>query len=1155
MKTDSDSLSSARRTCLGVLISLLVLDAFAAGAEPAAKDRRAAKVKRAPVSVDESAEKSKADRKDPRLALVDLEAMRLAVQDLMQSFPDRYPQGAEYLKRLEEFEKRWPQIQAGTAVRAGAAQGELDKVLALQREALLANPLLDFEQLLVVRRAVKADEPPARKNKAKGNPDQVSVAEAKKARKPSESKQLGLPQNWQGNCALPKTGYDNDISVLSPLGPEGTLTPVFRPRDTCFVGDVRLHFDAGRVLFSMSSRSGPWQVYEAGLDGKGLRQVTPSDPLEADNYDACYLPDGRVIYTSTANMQGVPCVGGSSHVANLALLDPDTGQARMLAFEQDHDWCPTLMPNGRVMYSRWEYTDTPHYFTRLLFHANPDGTGQMEYYGSNSYWPNSLFYCKPIPGHPTQFVGIVSGHHGVPRMGELVLFDTALGRREADGVVQRIPGRGKKVEPVIADGLVNGSWPKFLHPWPLSDKYFLVSCKPSANALWGIYLAGVFDNLVLIKELPETVLFEPIPVRATPRPPVIPDKIDPRRDDATVYMIDVYRGPGLAGIPRGAVKQLRVFSYSYCYQGVGGHDKVGVESSWDVKRILGTVPVEADGSALFRVPANTPLAIQPLDGRGQALQLMRSWFTAMPGEVLSCVGCHESQNTPPANVNTIAASKAPTAIQPWYGPPRGFGFLQEVQPVLDQHCVACHDGQPRPDGITPANFADTRPQPVLGPKRPLQFPQSYLALHPFVVRPGPESDYHVLSPMDFHASASPLVQQLRKGHHNVQLDEQAWDRLVTWIDLNAPCYGSWREAYGGQESAEAQIDQQCESRTKNALLLASLELDPLMEKLAAPPKAGPPIVPHAEPPGKTVAPKVPGWPFSAADAQRRQDATGTETRRVVDLGGHVSLRMVLIPAGQFVMGDANGLPDEQPLSSVRIGQPFWMGVCEISNQQYARSDLRHDSGFIDQQGKDHNTPGYPANQPEQPVIRVSWQEAMEFCRWLSQRTGEPFTLPTEAEWEWACRAGTATPLWFGPVASDFAPFANLGDRMLMNFAVRGVNPKPITELTYLSFLPRVDQVVDGHMIAGPVGAYQPNPWGLVDMHGNVAEWTRTAYRPYPYDVRDGRDDPSASGTKAVRGGSWRDLPERARSAFRLSYEPYQRVFTVGFRVICPVAGN
>ena len=169
MKTDSDFFCTAGRTCLGVLISLLILETFAAGAEPTTKERRAAKDKRARVAADESPEKPKPARPDPRLALVDLEAMRLAIQDLMQSFPDRYPQGAEYLKRLDEFEKRWPQIQAGAAVRDGAAQGELDKLLAFQREALLANPLLDFERLLVVRRAVKAEEPPPAKKKGGGN--------------------------------------------------------------------------------------------------------------------------------------------------------------------------------------------------------------------------------------------------------------------------------------------------------------------------------------------------------------------------------------------------------------------------------------------------------------------------------------------------------------------------------------------------------------------------------------------------------------------------------------------------------------------------------------------------------------------------------------------------------------------------------------------------------------------------------------------------------------------------------------------------------------------------------------------------------------------------------------------------------------------------
>ena len=350
---------------------------------------------------------------------------------------------------------------------------------------------------------------------------------AKPKKKASPYRAMGLPQNWQGNCALPKTGFDNEIMTLSPLRPDGSLATLFQPDGGAFVGDVDLHFDASRMLFSMSAAKGPWQVYELDADGTGLRCVTPGSEPDVDNYDACYLPDGRIIFSSSANLQGVPCVGGSIHVANLALLDPATGKARMLTFEQDHDWCPTVMNNGRILYSRWEYTDSPHYFTRLMFHMNPDGTGQMEYYGSNSYWPNGMFYARPIPGHPTKIVGVVSGHHGVPRMGELVVIDPARGRREADGAVQRIPGRGQPVQPVIADGLVNASWPKFLHPYPLSEKYFLVSCQPHQDAPWGIYLADVFDNLVLIKELPGNALFEPLPLRPTSTPPVVPDRVDP----------------------------------------------------------------------------------------------------------------------------------------------------------------------------------------------------------------------------------------------------------------------------------------------------------------------------------------------------------------------------------------------------------------------------------------------------------------------------------------------------------------------------------------------------------------------------------------------------------------------------------------------------
>jgi len=258
-----------------------------------------------------------------------------------------------------------------------------------------------------------------------------------------------------------------------------------------------------------------------------------------------------------------------------------------------------------------------------------------------------------------------------------------------------------------------------------------------------------------------------------------------------------------------------------------------------------------------------------------------------------------------------------------------------------------------------------------------------------------------------------------------------------------------------------------------------------------------------------------------------------------------------VPAGEFVLGDPTGEADELPRAKVAIDRPFWIGRTEVTNRQYRRFDPRHDSRYLDQQWKDHTTPGYPANEPNQPVIRVSWDEATAFCRWLAERSGQAVALPTEAEWEYAARAGTDTPLPWGTPDADFSPWANVADASIQLLAVRGVNPKPLKNAPpTMDFVPREARFNDAQRIVCDVGTYRPNAWGLLDMHGNVAEWTRSAYRPYPYRD-DGRNAPTAAGDRVVRGGSWRDRPKRCRSAFRLNYPKWQKVFNVGFRVVVP----
>jgi len=1001
------------------------------------------------------------------------ESLRLAIEDLTKTFGAKYPKGDEYLKRLAK-------IDAGD-------QTALD---TLASEALLANPLLDFEKLIVRRTA-----------------------------------DLGLPTNWQSNSSLRKGRYDNQIATLSPVRPSGKLTTLHSPKaEGDFVGDIDLHFDAGKMLFSRSQPAG-WDICEINADGSGLRKLPLISAKGVHNYDACYLPDENIIFTSTAPMIGVPCVGGSSHVTNLYRLETKTGAIRRLTFDQDHDWYPAMMNSGRVMYLRWEYSDISHAYSRILFSMNPDGTDQVAYYGSNSYWPNAMFYARQIPGSPSKFVAIVSGHHGLRRMGEMVLFDASKGRFEADGVVQRLGDRrGGKVEPVILDNVAGKASPLYLHPFPLSDKYFLAAAQPSRNSLWAIYLVDVFDNVTLVKNDPTHHLAEPLPLAKTPRPAVIPSRVDLKRKDAVIQITDLYSGGGLAGVPRGTIKKLRIFTYNFAYHGMGGQgNRVGTDGPWDVKRIVGTVPVEPDGSAMFRVPANTPLSLQPLDSDGKAVQRMRSWLTAMPGETLACVGCHEKPGTVPSVARPAALKRKPSEITPWYGPTRGFSFDREVQaPVLDKYCIGCHNGKPRKDKLTPPDLTlkpkETRGFKImLGRNRKCNFTPSYWTLRAFV-RSTNEADVHMLVPYEFSADSSKLIRMLRKGHHNVKLPPEAWDRLITWIDLSAPYYGTWTENVGA-----AKVDRYRTIRNDLLKLYANIDENPEeILTLTSTPTA--PIIPPQEKPRLDKAPKIDRWPFDAAEAKKRQTASGAKTTRTIELAEGVKLVMKLIPVGQFVMGHPAGHRDEGPPRAVKISQPFWMGSLEVTNAQYALFDPSHDSRIEAYPGNNFSVKvrGELVNAPDQPVCRISQTRAIAFCKWLSEKTGKEFALPTEAQWEYACRAGTDTPMNFGQIDSDHSTQANLADATCAK--------------VWHWVHPGGSEFNDKTFASARAGAYAPNAWGLHDMHGNVAEWTASQY--------------GSDGKMVIRGGSWNDRPKNATSSIRQALRPHELAYDTGFRVIC-----
>lgn len=1051
------------------------------------------------------------------LSWLNIEAVRLAFAD-MKKLKDF--DAAKYQPMMDELEqlvkKGFSNIYSGD----DAALAQAEKAVSLKRSILLANPFLDGDKVVASRFKLGVN--------------------AHKAMAP----QLGTQaNNWSNQESANRSGFDAEIVELSNLRGDVKVRTVYKPDNSSSVADLKLHWDGDRVMFTKTQADKRWNVYEVKLDGTGCKPLVECSEPDLEFYDGTYLPDGRVIAVSNVGYQGVPCVSGDDPVGNMMIYNPKDKSLRRLTFDQDANWNPVIAHNGKVMYTRWEYTDLTHYYTRIVMTMNPDGTEQKALFGSGSMFPNSTFDIQPLPGHSSAFVGIISGHHGIARSGRLVLFDPTKARKGAAGMLQEIPYRNRPIVEEIKDELVNGVWPQFIKPTPLSDKYFLVAAKLNPQDLWGIYLVDVFDNVTCLQKVEGEGYISPIVVRKSKTPPLIPDRVKLNQKEATVFIQDIYEGEGLKGVPRGKVKALRLHAYEYAYlKTTSDHNWQGIQSGWDIKRLLGTVPVEEDGSAIFKIPANTPISIQPIGEDGAAIQWMRSWLTGQPGEVVSCVGCHEDQNQIAIPKRVIASKKAPVSITPPEGGVRSFTYDLEIQPILDRACIACHNGEGKAFDLR----AGAKDERGYGP--------SYLNLHPYVHRQGGEGDMAVLYPYEYHPNTSELVRLLKKGHHNVKLTDKEWKTLYNWIDYNAPDKGYFNAnviskdviPYQGYDQIArrieltnkyangAGVDWKKEIADYASYLKGKGEIKPEM--------------PATEAPVKEKNLKVKNWPFDV-EAIKGMLAKETETRKEVELAPGVKMTFVRIPAGEFVMGSYHGEPDARPTTKVKIKNAFWMGELEVTNQQFNTFFPDHFSRYMDQQWKDHVNQGYPAFKPEQPVIRVSYEEAVAFCQKLSEKTGLHVTLPTEAQWEWACRAGSDQDFWYGNMNADFGKMENLADETTNLFAVSGVDPQPMPKgsywYKYYTFLPKVESVNDGNLIQVGGKVYQANPFGLYNMHGNVAEWTRSDYVPYPYS-----EEPKVTSEyKVVRGGSFIERPKYSAAYTRKGYYPFQRVFNVGFRVV------
>ena len=642
--------------------------------------------------------------------------------------------------------------------------------------------------------------------------------------------------NWKGN----KYGGLFRLDLANEAAADGkfaeTTALIRTDADGATIRDPELSYDAKRMLFAWRKGGADryYKIYEMDLATGATRPITGGGDTYGASYDPVYLPDGNILFNSTRVIQSVDCAGPD--VANLYVCDKDGKFARRVGFDQVHTLSPSVMDDGRVIYMRWDYNDRSQIYTQCLMQMNPDGTAQTEYYGNNTFEPTTFFHPRGIPGTSKVMVAL-GGHHN-PQCGKLGVVDNSKGRQGTDGVIE-LPS-GQKPTYRRADAYAQEG-DMYKYPYPLDESTLLVSYDPIAYHLrergvrgfsnkehmrFHLYFMTFDGKRELLAADARISSCQPIPVIARKVPHVRPSSVDYRQRVGRFYMQDVYLGPGLEGIARGTIKKLRVVELRFREMSIGANSSRGAgggarvitpvavgTGSWDVKVILGDATVYEDGSAMFEAPARTPVYFQALNEKNQVIQTMRSWATLMPGESFSCVGCHENKNdTPKAMAKVALAMKAgPEKLKGFYGPPRGFSFPKEVQPILDRHCLKCHKPDARGKG---RNYVLTGEE-VLDKGAKRKWYRSYLTLTNTKPRdPGyfnqaqsnelvnwisNSSVPTMIPPRHGGSTRSKMISMLEKGHEKVKLSREEMDKLCAWIDLTIPFCGDSMEANAWNE--------------------------------------------------------------------------------------------------------------------------------------------------------------------------------------------------------------------------------------------------------------------------------------------------------------------------------------------------------------------
>jgi len=583
-------------------------------------------------------------------------------------------------------------------------------------------------------------------------------------------------------------------------------------RDPC------VSYDASKILFSYRPAGrGTFHLYEANADGTGLRQLTDG---EYDDIEPTYLPDGGIMFCSARCRRWVPCL--NAPVAILYRCDGDGRDIQPVSANVETENSPWPMPDGRIIYMRWEYVDRSRVTFHNLWTVNPDGTQHMVYWGNNGQ-PDVMNDPKPIPG-TDQVICIAHNHAGADHAGGVLILD-ALGGPDAYSSLRFIPVPYQK--------LPQGH-PLYRDPYPLSRDVFLVAVGDRV-----VVMDDTGRELVM-ERLPATApasrrrqlwIHEPRPLAPRAREPVLAPRAQDRGATGTFLLVNVLQGRNMRGVRPGEIRMLLVLEVLPKPTDHDGHtEPLAHTGTFFLERILGMVPVEPDGSAYFEAPAMRPLFFVALDERGLSVQRMMSFTSLMPGETMSCVGCHEPrQRTSSGGPPPMALSKPPAQIQPIAGVPQIFDFGRDIQPVLNRHCVSCHNDEKRAGDL------------VLNDDHTIAFNQAYLMLRArklFI--DGNDGVNSGLPPRAVGSSASRILTMIDGSHEGVKLTprEQQWMRL--WIDsacLYAGTYAAlnttpgYADCWGPDQVDKIVIKSRCAECHKDGLM---------------PPKWSPGLVDHRE---------------------------------------------------------------------------------------------------------------------------------------------------------------------------------------------------------------------------------------------------------------------------------------------------------------------